>query len=300
MNTFYAYISCLRPRQWIKNFLIFVPFLFTISDVWSPADFNIVTDMLVKLGLAFIAFCLTVSSVYILNDLKDKKNDAKHPYKKYRPVASGQVSASMGVGLMLALCLIGISLMWYIDVLLGGMGILYICLNLLYSFGAKNIVLLDAFLVASGYIVRTAAGAVLIGVMPSPWLYIVTACAALFIVFGRRYAELRLYGDTEGSYRGVLKQYSGPLISQLVNITAAASLLSYTLYTIEADNLPSDHSMLVTVPMVAFGLFRYLYLLNNSDVSESPERLIFQDVPLLSTCAVWLVTAILVLWINSV
>ena len=137
--------------------------------------------MLVKLGLAFIAFCLTVSSVYILNDLKDKKNDAKHPYKKYRPVASGQVSASMGVGLMLALCLIGISLMWYIDVLLGGMGILYICLNLLYSFGAKNIVLLDAFLVASGYIVRTAAGAVLIGVMPSPWLYIVTACAALFI-----------------------------------------------------------------------------------------------------------------------
>ena len=300
MNTFYAHIICLRPRQWIKNFLIFVPFLFTISDVWSPDDFNVVSGMLSKLGLAFCAFCLTVSSVYILNDLKDKKNDTKHPAKKYRPIASGKVPVSTAVCLMLALSLTGISLMWYIDIVLGGLGIVYICINLLYSFGAKSIVLLDAFLVASGYILRTAAGAVLIGVVPSPWLYIVTACAALFIVFGRRYAELRLYGDTEGSYRGVLKQYSGPLISQLVNITAAASLLSYTLYTLEADNLPSDHSMLMTVPMVAFGLFRYLYLLNNSDVSESPERLIFQDLPLLSACAVWLVTAILVLWINSV
>ena len=300
MNIFYAHIICLRPRQWIKNLLIFVPFLFTISDVWSPGDINVVSGMLVTLTLAFCAFCLTVSSVYILNDLKDKQNDAIHPSKKDRPIASGKVSVGTALGLMLALSAIGISMMCSISLLLGGIGILYICINLFYSFGAKNIVLMDAFLVSSGYVVRTAAGAVLIGVVPSPWLYIVTACAALFIVFGRRYAELRLYGDTQGSYREVLKQYSGPFIGQLVNITAGASLLSYTLYTIEADNLPADHSMLVTVPMVAFGLFRYLYLLNNSDVSESPERLIFQDLPLLSACALWLITAILVLWLNSV
>jgi hypothetical protein len=155
-------------------------------------------------------------------------------------------------------------------------------------------------LVASGYVIRTGAGAISIGVTPSLWLYIVTASAAIFIVLGRRYAELRLLGSDRVPHRTVLKRYSGQFICQLLNISATASLLSYTLYTIEAVNLPSNGSMLLTVPMVTFGLFRYLYLLNYSEEAESPERLIFQDIPLLLACATWLITSIVVLWVNSI
>ena len=126
---------------------------------------------------------------------------------------------------------------------------------------------------ASGYVIRAVSGALAIDVDPSPWLYTTTGAGALFIVLGRRYAEVRLGGDSSERQRRVLARYSGPFVSQLLTISATAALLSYTLYTIEADNLPDNNAMLFTLPLVALGLFRYLYLLNNSSEAEAPEQL---------------------------
>jgi 4-hydroxybenzoate polyprenyltransferase len=300
MNYLQTYISTLRPRQWIKNGLIFIPFLFTISEMWSPNDLPVMIELLARLGLLFGAFCLVVSSVYIFNDLMDRSRDAQHPKKRERPLASGKISIIVAVVSIAIFALLGMGFLYLLDIKLLGIGIIYVLVNLTYSLGAKDIVLIDVMLVASGYVIRTGAGAVSIGVTPSPWLYTVTASAAVFIVLGRRYAELRLLGPDHVPHRIVLERYSGPFISQLLTISATASLLSYTLYTVEAVNLPDNGAMLLTVPMVTFGLFRYLYLLNSSDDAESPERLIFEDIPLLLTCATWLITSILVLWISSI
>ncbi|HZA22656.1 MAG TPA: decaprenyl-phosphate phosphoribosyltransferase, partial [Dehalococcoidia bacterium] len=142
-------------------------------------------------------------------------------------------------------------------------------------------------------------GAFAVDVAPSPWLYVVTAAGALFIVLGRHYAEVRLTGDEAVLQRSVLRNYAGSFISQLITISATTALVSYTLYTVEAENLPDNHTMLVTVPVVAFGLFRYLYLLNISQEAESPEQLISRDLPLLPATLGWIAASALVLLLNS-
>jgi 4-hydroxybenzoate polyprenyltransferase len=200
---------------------------------------------------------------------------------------------------MVVLGLGGLAVMALLNPILGGIGLLYIFINLAYCLGAKRIVLLDVIMVASGYVIRAGAGAVAVGVTPSPWLYAVTAAGALFIVLGRRYAEVRLAGDEAVQQRSVLSDYAGPFIGQLLNISATAALVSYTLYAVEAENLPDSHSMLLTVPFVAFGLFRYLYLLNNNGDAEAPEQLISRDVPLLVSTLCWLGASVLVLLIGA-
>ncbi len=172
-------------------------------------------------------------------------------------------------------------------------------INLFYSLGLKKIVLVDVLFVSSGYVIRAAAGAVAIGANPSPWLYAVTAAGALFIVLGRRYAEVRLAGGEAARQRSVLSAYAGPLIGQLLGIAATAALVSYTLYTVEAESLPANHTMLLTVPLVTFGLFRYLYLLNSSAEAESPEQLITRDIPLVAAILCWVGVSALVLLLNS-
>ena len=153
-------------------------------------------------------------------------------------------------------------------------------------------------IVAGGYVLRAVAGALAVGAAPSPWLYAVTAAGALFIVIGRRYAEARLAGDEPEAQRATLSHYAPPLGGQLLILSATAALVSYTLYAVEADNLPPNNTMLLTVPLVIFGLFRYLYLLNNSKDAESPELLMLRDAPLLLAIAAWMVVAGAVLVLN--
>ena len=159
-------------------------------------------------------------------------------------------------------------------------GALYLAINIVYSLGVKRVVLIDVLVVATGYVIRAVAGAVAIDVTPSPWLFATTAAGALFIVLGRRYAEVRLAGDGAADQRSVLSKYAGPFIGQLLIISATSAWLSYTLYTVEADNLPQNNTMLLTLPVVTFALFRYLYLLNTSEDAEAPEQLIARDLPL--------------------
>jgi 4-hydroxybenzoate polyprenyltransferase len=294
-----ALFKALRPKQWVKNGLVFLPFVFAVNQVWSLANLAPVPSLLLRLVAVFLAFCAVSSAVYLLNDFVDREADRRHPIKRHRPIASGKVTASTAIALMVVLGLGGLAVMAVIDPVLGGIGLLYVFINVTYCLGAKRIVLLDVIMVASGYVIRAGAGAVAVGVTPSPWLYAVTAAGALFIVLGRRYAEVRLAGDEAVQQRSVLVDYAGPFIGQLLNIAATTALVSYTLYAVEAENLPENHTMLLTVPFVAFGLFRYLYLLNTNHEAESPEQLISRDIPLLVSTLCWLGASALLLLLNS-
>ena len=294
-----ALLRAFRPLQWIKNALIFVPFVFAVDIAWSTHNLDPIPELLLELVLVASAFCALSSSIYLFNDLMDRSRDRLHPVKRNRPMASGQVNVQAALVAMLVLATAGITVMILVEPLLGVAGGLYSVINIGYSLGLKRVVLLDVFAVTSGYVIRAAVGAMAIDVTPSPWLYATTGAGALFIVLGRRFAEVRLAGDKVEERRTVLKDYSGPFINQLLLLSAAAAWLSYTLYTVEATNLPENNTMLFTLPFVTFGLFRYLFLLNNSEQAEAPEQLIIQDIPLVLSIICWVAVSTLVLLLNN-
>ena len=292
-------LKALRPMQWVKNVLVFLPFVFAVDIAWSTDDLEPVPELLFKLVLVTLAFCALSSAIYLLNDMMDRSEDRLHPVKRDRPIASGKVSVPVAAAATVLLAVAGLVVMILVEPLLGVAGGLYSVINIGYSFGLKQVVLLDAFAVTSGYVIRAAAGAVTIDVTPSPWLYVTTGAGALFIVLGRRFAEVRLAEGTAEEQRTVLKDYSGTFINQLLMLSAAAAWLSYTLYTVEATNLPDNNTMLFTLPLVTFGLFRYLFLLNNSEHAEAPEQLIIRDLPLVSSIVCWIAVSTLVLLLNN-
>ena len=290
-----------RPLQWVKNLLVFLPLLFAVDLVWEPGDVATLLPYIPRLAGLFAAFCALSSAVYMLNDLADRESDRRHPTKRVRPIASGLLPGWLA-GLTLAalaaagmLGLYGISAPGLGLPLIGG---IYLVANVGYSLRLKRVALVDVMIVTGGYVLRAVAGAVGVGAAPSPWLYAVTAAGALFIVIGRRYAEARLAGEEPEAQRATLSHYAPPLGGQLLILSATAALVSYALYAVEADNLPDNNTMLLTVPLVIFGLFRYLYLLNNSRDAESPELLMLRDLPLLMAIAAWMVVAGGVLVLN--
>ena len=291
-------LKALRPRQWVKNLLVFLPLLFAVDLVWSADDLTTLLPHLGRLLALVAAFCAAASAVYLLNDLADREADRQHPIKRLRPIASGAVPAWLALVGTLALALVGLVVMYFLGWPLVLAGSIYLAINVAYSAGLKRVALVDVMLVASGYVLRAVAGALAVGAAPSPWLYAVTAAGALFIVVGRRYAEARLAGNEPSEQRGTLQHYAAPLGGQLLTLAATAALVSYTLYTVEGENLPANNAMLLTVPLVIFGLFRYLYLLNNSQDAESPELLMMRDVPLLVSIVAWLAVSAGVLLLN--
>jgi len=294
-----ALLQALRPQQWIKNGLIFLPFMFSIRQAWSLDYLDPVPGLMSDLLVVFAAFGALSGAVYLLNDLADREVDQKHPIKQRRPIASGKVGVPRAVTAMLILITAGLAANFLVSPVLGVVSLLYLAINVFYSLGLKRVVLVDVFIVASGYVIRAVAGAIAIDVTPSPWLYATTAAAALFIVLGRRYAEVRLAGNSAVNQRSVLSEYAGPLIGQLLAISATAACLSYTLYTVEADNLPQNNTMLLSIPLVTFGLFRYLYLLNNKEEAESPEQLIVRDLPLVLSIIGWVAVVVVILVLND-
>ena len=290
-----------RPLQWVKNLLVFLPLLFAVDLVWEPSDVATLLPYVPRLVALFGVFCSLSSAVYLLNDLADREADRHHPTKRTRPIASGLLPAWLSWSALLVLAAAGMAGMYAIStngVALPLIGAIYLVANVGYSLRLKRVALVDVMIVAGGYVLRAVAGAVAVGATPSPWLYAVTAAGALFIVVGRRYAEARLSGGEPEEQRATLSHYAPPLGGQLLILSATAALVSYTLYAVEADNLPANNTMLLTVPLVIFGLFRYLYLLNHSRDAESPELLMLRDVPLLAAIAAWMVVAGAVLVLN--
>ncbi len=302
MNRLLGLIRTMRPSQWVKNLLVFLPLLFAVDLVWTPNDLSTLWVYAPTLGALFAAFCALSSAVYIINDLADRQADREHPTKRQRPVASGKLPEWMAIASVCVLAVVGMVALYVISDepwrILALVGAIYLVVNVSYSLKLKRVALVDVMLVAGGYVLRAVAGAVAVGATPSPWLFAVTAAGALFIVIGRRYAEARLAGPDPNAQRATLEYYGPPLGGQLLILSATVALVSYTLYAVEADNLPENNTMLLTVPLVIFGLFRYLYLLNNSRDAESPELLMLRDAPLLVAIAAWIVVAGAVLILN--
>ena len=286
-----ALLVALRPRQWTKNGLLFIALAFTLN-LEQPT-------LLLRTLAAFGCFCALSSAGYLLNDVVDVEADRAHPTKRLRPIAAGQVPVSLALGLGIALTVVGLVGAFLLGLLFGVLALAYGLLTAVYSTTLKHIVLLDIFGLAGGFVLRAAAGAVAIDVPISPWLYIATLLGALLIALGKRRTELETLGvEAAVGHRRNLESYSLEFIDQLIMVISSAALMTYALYTFSAENLPKNHSMMVTIPVVLYGLFRYLFLVRQGDVGASPEDLLFRDRPLLIAVGLWALLAVTLLYLG--
>ena len=280
-----------RPRQWSKNLIIYFAFFFAINRLWDSDDLTSVSTPFLRATTAFLIFCTISGVVYLINDWIDVEQDREHPIKRLRPLASGQLRPTAAFGGVVVLLGLGIPAAFLLEVWLGLIATLYLVLMVVYSLILKNIAVLDVMAISAGFVLRAAAGAVAIAVPISPWLYITTSLGALFIGFGKRRNELFLARDRGEKQRDALRDYSPQFLDQLLAITAATTLIAYVLYTFTADNLPDNHAMMLTIPIVMFGLFRYLFLIQRRNLGESPEDIFLSDIPLITAILLWLATA---------
>jgi len=287
----HALFVALRPRQWPKNGLVFIALAFTLN-LQEPG-------LLVRSVAAFACFCALSSAGYLLNDVVDVDADRAHPTKRLRPIAAGQMPVPFALGLGLGLTVLGLAGAFVIGPLLGVLALAYALLTAVYSITLKHLVLLDIFGIAGGFVLRAAAGAVAIDVPISPWLYIATLLGALLIALGKRRTELETLGvEAAIGHRRNLESYSLEFIDQLILVVSSAALMTYALYTFSAENLPRNHSMMLTIPVILYGLFRYLFLVREGDIGASPEELLFRDRPLLAAVAVWALLAVTILYLG--
>ena len=286
-----AFILSMRPKQWSKNLLVFMALFFTVEQAWDPTDIETAVRLFTRTAVAFVLFSALSGVVYIVNDLMDRDEDSRHPKKRHRPIAAGKLPIPLARATAVVIGVPALAASYLLEPLFGLITLGYLAAMLLYSFGLKKIVLIDVFIISAGFIFRAVAGAVVIDSPISPWLYICTGFAAVFVVLSKRRSELAVAGAQAQEQRGILAAYTLPLLDQLITVAASAALVSYTLYTVASENLPDNHAMLLTVPFVVYGLFRYMYLVQHGDLGETPEDIIMTDVPLIIAIVLWLATA---------
>jgi 4-hydroxybenzoate polyprenyltransferase len=268
-----ALFKTMRPRQWTKNAFVFFALVFDKQLFQWPA-------LLRTLG-GFALFCLISSVVYIINDIADIEADRQHPIKKKRPLPSGKLPVSVAWAAASVLVAITLLLGYWLAPSFAAVLAAYLVINLAYSKWLKHIPIVDVFIIAAGFVLRVEAGVTLIVVERfSPWLYVVTTLGSLYLGFGKRRAELTLLAQGAGSHRKVLEGYSIPLLDQYVTIVSAATILSYSLYTFSAPNLPDNHVMMLSIPFVAYIIFRYLYLIQMTQNAGAPEEVLLTDRPI--------------------
>lgn len=281
-------LQALRPLQWTKNAVLFAALVFAGRLTDSQA---VVTAI-----WAFVAFCLASSAVYLINDVRDIEADRAHPKKRHRPIASGGLAPSTAVILAVFLAVAALALSWWIRPAFAGMTLAYLALMLAYSFGLKHVVMLDVVIIAVGFVIRAAAGAVAIDVVISPWLLACTLLLALFLGFGKRRHELA-HLDAAAAHRPNLESYSLQLLDQLLVATGTATVVAYLLYTIETRGKFGTDALMLTVPFVAFAVFRYLFLLQRKGEGGRPESLLFSDRPLLFAIIGWGLCCVAILYV---
>ncbi len=284
-STLSAAIVAMRPRQWVKNLLLFAGVIFA-ARLDDPVRW-------VEAVAAFVAYCAASSAAYLVNDVRDAAADRLHPVKRRRPVARGELRPRTAVTLagVLALgALVTVAVLGPASValLLG-----FVALQGAYTLRLKHLAIVDVLVISALFVVRAAAGAVAVDVRISPWLLVCTGLLALFLALGKRRAELLLVGAAQTPGRPVLEGYSLALVDQLLTAVAGSTIVVYTLYTVTA---PVPHLLLATVPLVVYGLFRYLQLAHRDDAGEEPENLLLGDVPILVTVVAWAVLCAVILF----
>lgn len=245
--------------------------------------------------LALAAFVLASAAVYIVNDIRDIAVDRQHPLKRRRPLAASEIDSRAAFRVAVGLALAGLALATFVTPLLAGIILAYLTLMVAYTVWLKRVAILDVMVIAVGFVLRAVGGAVAVAVPISPWLLVCAFLLALFLGFGKRRAELAGLGLDAARHRVALAGYTGPLLDQLVRITAAAALVTYAIYTLVSTSVPDNGSMLLTVPFVAFAIFRYLFLIYGRGLGGSPESLLFRDRWLLGSVALWGVLALVLM-----
>lgn len=290
----------MRPRQWTKNGIVFLALVFAVNQQYEIGDPGTWVPKVVAASVAFVCFALVSSADYLVNDIRDVDSDRAHPRKRRRPIAAGLLSVRSAWAWAVVLAAAGnagaFALAWNIgDVRVGLVILAYTVLMVAYSYRLKHVVLIDLMVIAAGFVLRAMAGALAIDVPISPWLYVVTALGALFLGINKRRAEIELLQGGASNHRPILDDYSHDLLDQMASTVTAATLMSYGLYTFTADGLPANHSMMLTIPFVLYGIFRYLYLVHTKKEGGSPEEVLLKDVPIMLTVVGWVLTAGLVL-----
>lgn len=278
----------MRPKQWAKNIFIFTALIFDRKLLDLDAFLHTLA------GAAL--FSLVASAVYLFNDIADRESDQQHPIKKNRPIASGQLPLQAAWVAGIVLLLISLPLIYLLSPAFLAICIIYFVLNLTYSSKLKHVPLIDVLVLASFYLLRVISGTTLIEVKRfSPWLYVVTSLFALFIGLGKRRAELILQIKNSGDIRPVLDGYSIDLLDQLITIVSGTTIVAYSLYTFSAENLPDNHSMMLTIPFVLYGIFRYIYLIHGGE-GGAPEDIALSDRPLQASILLWALVILLVFY----
>ena len=284
-----------RPIQWTKSLLVFFPLAFAVNERWSVDEAGLLGELILQVLAGAVIFCALSGAIYIINDIFDREKDREHPRKRMRPIASGELPVAAAQAVAALLLILSLAGSFVMNTGFGIVCVVFVVMHLAYSSFLKRMIILDVMIVATGYLLRAVAGALIIDVTVSPWLYITIGLGALFIALGKRYSELRSAGSNAANQRAVLNEYSSQFLSQLITVASTATLVAYTLYTFTASNVPANHSMMLTVPFVIFGLFRYIYLVNQTNEAESPELVIIKDKPLLVAVLAWVATAVVIL-----
>ncbi len=282
-------VKLIRPHQWIKNVFVFAGLIFSRNFLFPPS--------IVKSVIAFVLFCLLSSGVYILNDIFDYEEDRVHPSKKKRPIAAGTVAKRTGMiiaSLIIAAALAGA---YFTAVPFFYTCAIYTLLMILYSAIVKKVIILDVLFVATGYVLRAIAGAVVINVEISPWLLLCTLLLALFLAISKRRSEIIRLGEQAVQHRKTLSSYSVNLLNQMIGIVTSACIVSYCLYTLAPETTAKfgGGSLIYTIPFVLYGIFRYLYLTFRSTDAEAPEKIITRDIPLQICLVLWAAVCIVIL-----
>jgi 4-hydroxybenzoate polyprenyltransferase len=284
-------IRTMRPTQWSKNGFAFAGILFD-KQLTDPEPFA-------RVMTTFILLCLVASSIYIINDLVDIDRDRLHPKKRYRPLPSGQLPIRWAVVIAITFPVVALAVSLFLSTALTAVLAGYLVLHIAYSFWLKNVVIIDVFAIAAGFILRLVAGIVVIDVANfSPWLYICAGLLALFLAIGKRRQELILMAADAVDYRAAYKDYNMPLLDDMLRMVTTGSVLTYMLYTIEAPTIRSNgYRMMLTIPFVVYGVFRYLYLIHVRGKGSAPDELLFEDWPLLGAVVLWGLTIVILLYV---
>ncbi len=285
-------IKSMRPRQWPKNGFVFVALLFDGKMFHLPS-------VLAATG-AFVLLCLMSGAVYLMNDLVDIESDRLHPTKKNRPLPSGQVTPKVAAVIAVASAAISLVAGYFLSAGLAAILLIYLLTQIAYTFKLKHVVLIDVLTIAAGFVLRIAAGVAVIEVERfSPWLYVFGGFLALFMALGKRRAELVLLGGNASDHRAILDDYSLELIDRLQGIVTTSSVVAYSLYTFLAEGLPENHAMMLTIPFVLYGIFRYLYLIHIRNEGGAPEDILLRDRPMQITLILYGVMVFAALYLLS-
>jgi len=283
MNQIYYVFISLRPKQWVKNFFIFLPLLF------SKKIFN--ADDSAAAVMTFFVFSLFSGAVYLFNDILDYQKDRLHPFKRLRPIASGKLTVTGAWLASLLILISAVTLSSMISVNLTNVALIYFSLNIAYSLHLKKVVILDVLCIAAGFVLRVVAGSVVISVKASHWLLMCAFLISIFIGFCKRRAEITSLNENANNHREVLEHYNTAFLDQMIVISTSTTVMSYALYTMSAETVSKfdTENLIYTVPFVLYGIFRYLYIVYKKKLGMSPTEALLKDFPIIICVAAWFV-----------